>query len=161
MPQWKNADQVITGLFLGKCVLLLLALLMCKSAESSLFSIQIAYQSRYLTDHSVTHIVSVCHDEVPAQQPESPIHHFRVPIDDLEEADLLIHLPAACQFIHSALNQGGVVLVHSTLGQSRSAALVSAYCKPHFLGPIQLMNDVCHSDVLAGPVRCRCPAARP
>jgi dual specificity phosphatase 12 len=72
--------------------------------------------------------VSVCHEEIPAQRRDSPIAHFRIPIDDVDNADLLIWLPSACLFIQTALAGGGVVLVHSTLGQSRSAAVVAAYC---------------------------------
>ncbi|KAF7291072.1 MAP kinase phosphatase 2 [Mycena chlorophos] len=45
----------------------------------------------------------------------------------LDYADLLIHLPSACQFIHQALQAGGTVLVHDVQGISRSAAVVAAY----------------------------------
>ena len=54
---------------------------------------------------------------------------MRIAIDDVGHADLLIHLPSACQFIHQAVTAGGVVLVHCYQGLSRSAAVVTAYCK--------------------------------
>lgn len=50
-----------------------------------------------------------------------------IAVDDSEYADLLIRLPSACEFIDSALAQGGRVLVHCVMGISRSATVVAAY----------------------------------
>jgi len=52
---------------------------------------------------------------------------MRVSVEDVDDEDLLKHLPSACQFINNALN-GGNVLVHSAQEFSRSAAVVAAYC---------------------------------
>lgn len=37
---------------------------------------------------------------------------MRIPIEDVDYADLLIHLPSACQFIDHAIRSGGAILVH-------------------------------------------------
>jgi len=52
---------------------------------------------------------------------------MRISVEDVDYADLLIHLPAAVQFIEQSLDEGGVVLVHCLQGLSRSAAVVAAY----------------------------------
>lgn len=88
-----------------------------------------ARSTRTLTERRITHILSVCNEAIPAEVPESGICHKRISVEDLEYADLLIHLPIACQFIHQALTNGGTVLVHSVNGISRSAAIVVAYCR--------------------------------
>ncbi|CAK5262988.1 unnamed protein product [Mycena citricolor] len=52
---------------------------------------------------------------------------MRIPVEDVDYADLLIYLPSACQFIDQAIRSGGVVLVHDVQGVTRSAAVVAAY----------------------------------
>lgn len=91
-------------------------------------SIIAARSPRSLSERRISHIVSVCRDPIPADSPASGIRQLRIPIDDVDYADLLIHLPSACRFIHQALSEGGVVLVHCEQGLSRSAAVVAAYC---------------------------------
>lgn len=54
---------------------------------------------------------------------------MRISIEDVDYADLLSHLPAACRFIDQAMRDGGTVLVHCVQGLSRSAAVIAAYCK--------------------------------
>ena len=82
-----------------------------------------------MTDNGITHIVSVCTDPIPGEVPASGICHMRIPVKDVYYADLLIHLPSACQFIDQALRSGGVVFVHCVQGISRSATVVAAYCR--------------------------------
>lgn len=88
-----------------------------------------ARSTRSLAENKITHILSVCTDPIPAEVPEAGIRHKRIAVEDVDYADLLIHLPAACDFIEQALNSGGVVLVHCVQGLSRSATVVAAYCK--------------------------------
>ena len=54
---------------------------------------------------------------------------MRIAVEDVDYADLLIHLPSACRFIDQALRLGGNVLVHCVQGISRSAVVVAAYRK--------------------------------
>jgi len=90
-------------------------------------SIMAARSTRSLTENRITHILSVCSDQIPSEAREAGIHHKRIPVEDVDYADLLIHLPSACHFIDQALRSGGVVLVHCVQGISRSAAVVAAY----------------------------------
>ncbi|KAN0097436.1 Protein-tyrosine phosphatase-like protein [Tylopilus felleus] len=105
---WKNVDTIIQGrLYLG--------------------NIHAARSPRSLTERRITHIVSVCNDAIPAEIPESGIAHLRIPVEDVDFADLLIWLPTACQFIEQAIADGGAVLVHCHQGLTRSATVVAAY----------------------------------
>ena len=90
-------------------------------------SLTAARTPRTLSERRVTHIVSVCTDPIPADVPAGGIRQLRIPVEDIDLVDLLIHFPAACRFIHQAIAEGGVVLVHSNEGKSRSAAVVAAY----------------------------------
>ena len=81
-----------------------------------------------MTENHITHIVSVCSDPIPGEVSVSGICHMRIPVEDVDYSDLLIHLPSSCQFIDQALRSGGVVFVHCDQGISRSAAVVAAYC---------------------------------
>ena len=54
---------------------------------------------------------------------------MRIPVEDVDYADLLIYLPSAIRFIDQSLRDGGVVLVHCVQGISRSAVVVAAYGK--------------------------------
>ena len=71
--------------------------------------------------------MSVCTEPIPADVPAGGIKQLRLSIPDIDYADLLLCLPAACQFIHQAMAEGGVVLVHSDEGKSRGAAVVAAF----------------------------------
>lgn len=95
-------------------------------------SIMAARSTRSMTDNHITHIVSVCADPIPAEAPESGICHMRISVEDVDYADLLIRLPAACRFIDQAIRSGGVVFVHCVQGISRSATVVAAYCRFYF-----------------------------
>lgn len=94
---------------------------------SSIRSIEAAKSPRTLSERRITHIVSVGTEPIPADNPASGIRQLRIPIEDVDYADLLIHLPTACRFIHEAISNGGVVLVHCVQGLSRSAAVVAAF----------------------------------
>jgi len=105
---WKNVNPIIENrLYLG--------------------NISAARSSRSLSERRITHIVSVCSDPIPSEVPESGLTHLRIPVEDVDYADLLIHLPSAVQFIDRAIRGHGVVLVHCVQGLSRSAAVVAAY----------------------------------
>jgi len=105
---WKNVNAIIENkLYIGNIL----------SARSS----------RSLTERRITHILSVCPDPIPAELPESGLTHRRIPVDDVDYADLLTHLPAACQYIEESMRAGGTVLVHCVQGLSRSATVIAAY----------------------------------
>ena len=130
MTTWRNVDAVIENrLYVGKWVFDL------GYYQYFLFntthSIIAAKSTRSLTDKKITHILSVCNEPIPAEDPRSGICHMRIPVEDVDYADLLIHLPSAVRFIDQALRDGGVVLVHCVQGLSRSATVVAAYGRLH------------------------------
>jgi dual specificity phosphatase 12 len=105
---WKNVNAIIEGkLYLG--------------------NLNAARSSRSLSERRITHILSVCSDPIPGELPESGMTHMRIPIEDVDYADILIWLPSAVRFIHKALSEHGIVLVHCVQGLSRSATVVAAY----------------------------------
>ncbi|KAF9226971.1 phosphatases II [Gyrodon lividus] len=71
----------------------------------------------------ITHTLSVCTEHTFDCRPNA----MTITVQDSEYEDLLIHLPDACNFIQTALNQGGKVLVHCVMGISRSSTVVCAY----------------------------------
>lgn len=77
-----------------------------------IYSLVAARSTRSLSERRITHVLSVCADLIPAELPQSGIRHMRIPIEDVDYADLLIHLPSACQFIDNAIRSGGRILVH-------------------------------------------------
>lgn len=128
MSQIKNFEAVIENkLYVGKSVILIILTL--RFSLINFISVIAARSTRTLLERRITHILSVCNEAIPAEVPQSGICHKRIDIEDVEYADLLIHLPIACQFIHQALTSGGIILVHSVSGISRSAAVIVAYRK--------------------------------
>ncbi|EIM88591.1 phosphatases II [Stereum hirsutum FP-91666 SS1] len=121
---WKNVATIVPGrLFMGNLV----------SAQST----------RALSERRITHIISVCTEPIPAEHPQSGIRHLRIPVQDVEHADLLIWLPHACRFIDDALRSGGVILVHGVYGLSRSATVVAAYLMwSQHMGSAQALDSV-------------------
>ncbi len=100
---------------------------LCSRLNLRLSSLRAATATRGLTDHGITHILSVCSEPIPAEVPQSGIRHRRIEVQDVDYADLLIKLPYAVEFIYHALSTGGTILVHCDTGNSRSAAVVAAY----------------------------------
>ncbi|KAL0949334.1 hypothetical protein HGRIS_009406 [Hohenbuehelia grisea] len=135
MGSWRNVDVIIENrLYLG--------------------NITAARSSRSLTERRITHIISVCTDPIPAELPESGISHMRIPVEDVDYADLLIYLPSACRFIDNAMRSGGAVLIHCVQGLSRSAAVVAAYLMyAHRMNATQALEMVrrCRSQTWVNP----------
>ncbi|XP_029581875.1 dual specificity protein phosphatase 12 [Salmo trutta] len=78
-----------------------------------------------LTSAGITHILTV-----DSEQPASPAGSFRMKyVYSLDESstDLLSHLDDCIRFICDACEASKSVLVHCHVGQSRSAAVVTAY----------------------------------
>lgn len=48
----------------------------------------------------------------PSEQTFLNLQHRSIDVDDVEDENLLEHLPAAIEFIQSGLDAGGSVLIH-------------------------------------------------
>lgn len=60
---------------------------------------------------NITHVLSVLRMN-PSEQTFLNLQHRSIDVDDVEDENLLEHLPAAIEFIQSGLDAGGSVLIH-------------------------------------------------
>lgn len=81
-----------------------------------------------LSAYKITHVLSILSSAEAIHLPETISHHT-IPLSDTTTAPLLAHLPAAVDFIATALeqNKDARVLVHCVEGISRSASAVIGY----------------------------------
>lgn len=95
-----------------------------RTPTNLLHSLTSALSLERANDLGITHLMSVCPDYPTAI---GVTNHLSIPVQDSEYEDLLIHLPKACAFIQSALDQNGKILVHCVMGVSRSSTVVCAW----------------------------------
>ena len=74
----------------------------------SLFTLRRVGQLR---EANITHVLSVLRGEVDAKL-IAGFTHMAVPVDDVEDENLLEHFPQTNRFIQEGLDAGGAVLVH-------------------------------------------------
>ncbi|EGD88259.2 hypothetical protein H113_04778 [Trichophyton rubrum MR1459] len=86
-----------------------------------------------LKEANITHVVSaVGPKERPSaisslQSYDGLRGHLTLDLIDQDKENIIQHFPQAVQFIKAAIADGGAVLVHCGLGESRSATIVLAY----------------------------------
>ena len=60
---------------------------------------------------NITHVASIL--QMPLDQELfEPYQHLNVPVDDVDDENLMSHFATTNAFIQSGLDQGGAVLVH-------------------------------------------------
>lgn len=74
----------------------------------------------------ISHVLNATEDLLPPGD-EHGFEYHRCPLRDVEEEDLLPHIPGAVEFINKGLERGGGVLVHCHAGRSRSCSLLLAW----------------------------------
>lgn len=84
----------------------------------------------YLQSIGVTHVLNTAERHVPVNPAKFGcygIHYYGFHVDDLPEANISRHFHRTSEFIASAINGGGLVVVNCVMGWSRSATCVAAY----------------------------------
>lgn len=61
---------------------------------------------------NITHVVTVLRMHVKEDRFKAFDKHLHIPVDDIDDEDLMQYFPAAIEFIQSGLDGGGGVLVH-------------------------------------------------
>ncbi|KAK4184010.1 tyrosine-protein phosphatase, partial [Podospora australis] len=117
---------------------------------------------RHMQENNITHVLSVINFSLDkVNEAYSAIEHMSIDIDDMEDQDILVHLPKMVRFIERGLygsisppspsteqaevhkekeegkKEKGAVLVHCAMGKSRSVTAVVAYLlwkHPHRFG---------------------------
>ncbi|XP_045559270.1 dual specificity protein phosphatase 26 isoform X2 [Salmo salar] len=83
-----------------------------------------------LANHHVTHVLNANHSkrrDGAETYLGMNIKYFGIEAHDSCNFDMSVNFQTAADFIHRALSEGGIVLVHCAVGVSRSATLVLAY----------------------------------
>eukprot|EP00026_Physarum_polycephalum_P018961 Phypoly_transcript_20762.p1 GENE.Phypoly_transcript_20762~~Phypoly_transcript_20762.p1 ORF type:complete len:171 (+),score=23.11 Phypoly_transcript_20762:74-586(+) len=78
-----------------------------------------------LREHNITHIL-VAGANLYKNYPEEFIYH-QIEVNDSSDVDIITHFGGCIDFIESALQKDGCVLVHCAAGISRSTTIVLAY----------------------------------
>ena len=88
-------------------------------------SVGCAYNRTKLDENGITHILCVA-SSVKSKYPETYCYH-RIDLEDDPSENIDRHFQECFDFINTARDIGGKVLVHCYQGKSRSVALICAY----------------------------------
>ncbi|KAG2389405.1 hypothetical protein C9374_013965 [Naegleria lovaniensis] len=89
-----------------------------------------------LSEFSITHILQIKDTRQQQTQQTSSecnnIQYMTIYLDDNSDEDILSHIPKCVEFISQIMESGkGSILVHCTMGISRSASIVCAFLMRH------------------------------
>ena len=78
----------------------------------------------------MTHMISLSPSKIPTTIPTSiSLTKYRhLSLSEKNKEDLLVALPEVCRFIHQAIDNDGMVLIHSLL-ECRAVTVACASCK--------------------------------
>ncbi|KAM5469681.1 tyrosine protein phosphatase yvh1 [Microsporum audouinii] len=104
---------------------------------------------------NITHTVTVLRINVDEERFKPFKKHLHIPVDDVDDEDLLQHFPTTNAFIRSGLESGTEgVLVHCAMGKSRSATVCIAYLlhrEPGALTPREALDLIRRTRPLCEP----------
>ncbi|KAK2845281.1 hypothetical protein FQN49_005878 [Arthroderma sp. PD_2] len=106
---------------------------------------------------NITHTVTVLRISVDEERFKAFKKHLHIPVDDVDDEDLLQHFPTTNEFIRSGLESGGGtegVLVHCAMGKSRSATICIAFLlhqQPGALTPTEALEVIRRTRPLCEP----------
>jgi len=89
-------------------------------------SLEAAQDWQRLQEQGIRHVIT-CGRGLETCLPEGVTRELSLKVDDLDEVDILEHLPPASDILDQLLSRMQSVLVHCAMGRSRSAAVVIAY----------------------------------
>ena len=84
-----------------------------------------------LSSLGVEYIINCTQDPPPSDYPQH-IRYLHVDVGDTASDNIAQYFVPACDFIETARVEGKGVLVHCTMGMSRSCSIVLAYLVKHF-----------------------------
>jgi dual specificity phosphatase 12 len=142
-----RAQEVIPGLWLG--------------SQEALFDVDL------LERNEISHIITVmstyvdeagervpCRSSKPHEFSQGKMIRLIIPVEDSGTENLLQHFPRSTEFITSALQDGGKVLVHCQAGASRSPTVVAAYLMEIYrASPAEAVAKIRESRRLIQPIR--------
>jgi hypothetical protein len=85
---------------------------------------QLSVDREKMSEMGITHVIN-CTPDLPCHF-EGEFKYFRVGVADSNRADIGAHFAGALEFFGAARAGGGKVLVHCSMGVSRSATIVLA-----------------------------------
>ncbi|KAK3348179.1 protein-tyrosine phosphatase-like protein [Neurospora tetraspora] len=84
-------------------------------------------RARLIEESKITHILSVINNTLPADPAFRNVQHLSIDIDDVEEADILVHFPKMVRFIERGLYGDEVASI--TLGGNNAPPTTNASAK--------------------------------
>jgi protein-tyrosine phosphatase len=95
-------------------------------------SSKVAKNLELLKDHNITSVLNLTDTVKNHFEVDGEFTYKRVPVEDSENVSISQHFRDCITFIEDSIKQGGKILIHCKLGQSRSPTVAIAFAMSHF-----------------------------